>query len=71
MIFNPFGVNADIAFDEMESWMLQKTTNGVAANVESIHFVIVLLQQAFGQMVTNEAIDAKDQHASTAFSGSN
>lgn len=69
MIFNPFGVNADITFDEMESRMLQETPNGVAANIESIHFIIIFLQQALGQMVTNEAVNAEDQHASTAFAG--
>ncbi|MFU0781467.1 MAG: hypothetical protein ACFWT4_25395 [Citrobacter braakii] len=71
MVFNPFGVNTDVAFDEVESRMLQKTSNGVTANIEPIHFVMIFLQQAFGQMITNEAINAEDQHACTTFSGGN
>ncbi|VFT72607.1 Uncharacterised protein [Klebsiella aerogenes] len=63
MILDPLGVNADIAFHEVETRALKETADGVGADIQAVNFIVVVLQQALGQMVTDKAIDAEDQHA--------
>ena len=36
--------------------------DGVGADIQAVNLIVIVLQQAFGQMVTDKAVDAEDQH---------
>ena len=62
MILDPLGVNADIAFHKVETRTVEKTADGVGADIQTVNLIVVVLQQALGQVVTDKAVDAEDQH---------
>ena len=66
MVFDPLGVNADIAFNEVETRAVEETADGVGADIQAVNLIVVVLQQALGQVVTDKAVNAEDQHAGTA-----
>ena len=43
--------------------MAAKTLNSVGADVQAIHFILIVLQQTLGQVVTDKAVNAQDQDA--------
>lgn len=64
-------MNADITFDKVKMRMIKETTNGVAADIQPVDFIMIFAQQAFCQMVANKAIHPEDQHPGTASGGAN
>ncbi len=55
-------MNADIAFHKVETRTVEKTADGVGADIQTVNLIVVVLQQALGQVVTDKAVDAEDQH---------
>ena len=69
MVFNPFGVNADVAFDKVETRAVKETADRIRTNIQTVNLVIIILQQTFSQMVTDKTVNPQDQHAGTTFHG--
>ncbi|MNH05371.1 hypothetical protein D3C79_646920 [compost metagenome] len=50
----------------MEARVIQETADGIRADIQAIDIVTIFAQQAFGEMVTDKAVNAQDQHAGPA-----
>ena len=46
--------------------MAAQALDGVRTDIQAVDFVAVVTQQALGQVVADEAVDAQDQHAGAA-----
>lgn len=55
-------MNTDIAFDKVKMRMIQKTAYRIAANIQTVNFIMIFAQQAFCQMVANKAIHPEDEY---------
>ena len=66
MILNPLGVNADIAFNKVETLVTDETINRGRADIHTIDIVVAVFQQTFCQVVTDETVHTQDQHTLTA-----
>ena len=62
VILDPLGVDADVPFHEVEVGVTDETVHRAGADVEAIDLVAAILEQALGQVVADEAVDAEDQH---------
>ena len=61
MVLDPFLVDGDVAFEEVEAWILEPFTDAVGAHVHAIDLPIGCLDNPFGQVMADEAVDAKDE----------
>ncbi len=59
-------MDADVAFDEVEMRVGLEPFDGVGADVHAVDLVAPVAQQAFGQVVADEAVDPEDQHPRAA-----
>ncbi len=71
VILDPLGVNADITFNKVEARLIEETTDGIRSNIQTVNFEVVILQQTFGQVVTDEPVHTQNQHACTTFNRCN
>lgn len=60
-------MDADVAFHEVETRVVEETADGVRTDIQAVDVVAIVTQQALGQVVTDEAVNPEDQHASAAF----
>ncbi|MNN34796.1 hypothetical protein D3C81_1486170 [compost metagenome] len=60
-------MDADIPFHKVEARVTQETADGVRTDIQTVDIIAVITQQAFGQVVTDKAVNAEDQHAGSAF----
>src|SRR5450755_1794922 len=62
VVFDPFLVDRDIAFEEVHSRVRYRCTEAVGRHVHAVDLPIGVFENALGQMVADEAIDAEDQN---------
>ena len=58
-------MDADVAFYKVEARAVEEAADGVRANIQTVNLIVIILKQAFGQVVTDKAVHAQNQHAGT------
>ena len=66
VVLDPFAVDRDVAFLELEAVALEQALDLVVLQVHAVDDVAVVLEQAVGQRVADEAVDAENQDADGA-----
>src|SRR5208282_3114387 len=62
VIFDPFTINRDIALEKMETRVIEQIGNPVGLHVHAINLPFGSIYDALGEMVADEAVDAKNQY---------
>ncbi|MNC52459.1 hypothetical protein D3C75_1018060 [compost metagenome] len=60
-------MNTDVTFHKVETLIAEEAANSIRANIQAIHFKVIVLQQTLGQVVADKTVHPKNQHARAAF----
>ncbi len=69
VVLDPFLVDGDIALEEAEARMAHQVRDAVGLHVHSVHLPAGGVDDALGQVVTDEAVDAEDADAFHGWAG--
>jgi hypothetical protein len=61
VVFDPFLVDGDVAFEKVKALVIGKLGDTVAVHVHAVDFPVGGFQDALGQVVTDETVDAEDK----------
>lgn len=48
-------------------WIVEKMVDGVGVDIQIVNFIVVVLQQVFGQVVIDKVVDVEDQYLGVMF----
>jgi hypothetical protein len=68
VIGDPFLVDGDVAFEEMKTLVVRQVFDAIGKHVHAVHVPIRGFQDARGEMVADEAVDADDEDVFHAIS---
>ena len=72
MILDPLPVDGDVALEEVKARVADQIADAIILHVHTVDFPVGVRQDAFGQVMADEAVDAEDQdsfHRGQEFQG--
>jgi hypothetical protein len=61
VVLDPLAIDGDVAFEEPEALVLEQVGDAVGAHVHAVHLPVGGREDALGQVMADEAVDAEDQ----------
>jgi len=61
VVFDPFPIDGDVAFEKVKARMADQVADAVVLHVHAVNFPVGVREDALGQVVADEAVDAEDQ----------